>query len=89
MEKLIDWFIKNHVAANFAMLIILVLGFTTWGTLKKEIFPETSIDTIAISVPYPNATPTEVESGIIVPIEEAVQDVEGIDKIRSTAALLT
>jgi multidrug efflux pump subunit AcrB len=38
-----------------------------------------------ISVPYPNATPEEVEKGIIVPIEETIQDIEGIDRIRSTA----
>ncbi|MDC0263270.1 efflux RND transporter permease subunit, partial [Verrucomicrobiales bacterium] len=75
----------NHVAANFVMAMILLLGFMTWGKLKKEIFPETSIDAIMISVPYPNATPEEVEKGIIVPIEETIQDIEGIDRIRSTA----
>lgn len=86
MDKLIDWFIRNHVAANFLMAIVVVLGFMTWGKLKKEIFPETSIDTILVTVPYPNATPSEVESGIIVPIEEAIQDVNGIERIRSTAS---
>ncbi len=82
---LIHWFTHNHVAANFVMAMILLLGFMTWGKLKKEIFPETSIDAIMISVPYPNATPEEVEKGIIVPIEETIQDIEGIDRIRSTA----
>ncbi len=86
MEGAINWFSKNHVAANFLMLIVLVLGLQTWGKLKKEIFPETAIDMISIQVPYPNATPEEVEKGIVVPIEEAIQDVNGIERIRSTAA---
>ncbi|MDB4662731.1 efflux RND transporter permease subunit [Verrucomicrobiales bacterium] len=86
MNGAINWFSRNHVAANFLMLIVVVLGLQTWGKLKKEIFPETSIDMISIQVPYPNATPEEVEKGIIVPIEEAIQDVDGVDRIRSTAA---
>ena len=86
MEKLIYWFSRNHVAANFLMVIILLMGITTWGKLKKEIFPETAIDAVAITVPFPNASPEEVEKGIILPIEEAIADVEGVERITSTAA---
>jgi len=82
---IIYWFSRNHVAANFLMALIVVVGFGTWPTIKKEIFPEVSIDAVNISVPYPNATPDEVEKGIIIPIEEAIQDVDGIDVIRSVA----
>ncbi|MBL9154342.1 MAG: efflux RND transporter permease subunit [Verrucomicrobiales bacterium] len=86
MEKAIYWFTRNHVAGNFLMVIIMALGVKTWFGLKKEIFPETSIDTIAVRVPYPNATPEEVEKGVVVPIEESIQDLSGIDRIRSTSA---
>ena len=86
MQKAIHWFTENHVAANFLMVIILVMGVITWPKLKKEIFPEVSIDAINVQVPYPNATPDEVEKGIVVPIEEAIQDLDGIDRIKSTAA---
>ncbi len=82
---IIYWFSRNHVAANFLMLLIVVIGFGTWPKIKKEIFPEISVDAISIAVPFPNATPTEVEKGIIIPIEEAIQDVDGIDVIRSSA----
>ncbi len=86
MENIIYWFAKNHVAANFMMAIILVMGFSTWGKLKKEIFPETAIDAVLINVPFPNASPEEVEKGIVLPIEEAIEDLEGIERITSTAA---
>ena len=68
------------------MLVILIMGLLTWMRLKKEIFPETAIDAIAISVPYPNASPEETETGVCIPIEEAIQDVDGIDRVTSTAA---
>lgn len=85
-KGIIYWFSRNHVAGNFLMLLVLVIGLMTWPKLKKEIFPETSIDALHIAVPYPNATPEEVEKGIIVPIEEAIQDIDGIDTIRSVAS---
>jgi len=86
MRALIHWFSRNHVAGNFVMLAVMLLGFATWFKLRKEIFPETAIDAFTISVPYPNASPDEVETGVILPIEEAIQDVDGIDRVRSTAA---
>ncbi len=86
MRNLIRWFSRNNVSANFIMAAILIAGITTWFKLKKEIFPETSTDVVSVSVPYPGATPEEVEKGICIPIEEAIRDVEGIDIMRSTAA---
>lgn len=85
MKALIYWFTRNHVAANFLMVIILMAGTGTWFRLKKEIFPETAIDAVTISVPYPNATPAEVEKGVILPIEEAIEGIDGIKRTTSTS----
>ncbi|MEM9237001.1 MAG: efflux RND transporter permease subunit [Verrucomicrobiota bacterium] len=86
MEAAIRWFSKNHVAGNFLMLAVLLAGFTSWFSLRKEIFPELAIDAVLVTVPYPNATPEEVERGVNVPVEEAISDLAGIKKLRSTAA---
>ena len=86
MEKTIKWFSENHVAANFLMCAVLIAGFTTWFQLRKEVFPEIAFDAVTISVPYPNATPDEVNNGVIIPIEEAIADVEGMKKVTSTAS---
>ncbi len=85
MGGLIHWFSRNHVAANFIMGAILIAGVATWMGLKKEIFPETETDVVAVRVPYPGASPEEVEKGICIPIEEAIQDLEGIESLKSTA----
>ena len=85
MEKAIKWFSGNHVAANFLMAAVLIAGFAAWFQLRKEVFPETSFDAVIITVPYPNATPEEVVNGVIIPIEEAITDVEGIKEVTSTA----
>ncbi len=86
MEKLIKWFSGNHVAANFLMAAVLIAGFAAWFQVRKEVFPEIAFDGVVVSVPYPNATPEEVTSGVIIPIEEAIADVDGIKRVRSTAS---
>ena len=52
---------------------------------RKKSFPETSVDWVTISVPYPGAAPEEVERGIVVPIEEEIQDLDGIKRIQANA----
>jgi len=86
MGKIIKWFSENHVSANFLMLVVLLAGFTTWFKLKKEIFPETALDAVIIQVPYPNATAEEVESGIVLKLEDAISDLDGIKRYSSTSS---
>ena len=81
----IAWMAGNSVAANLVMLFLLIGGFY-WGTqIKQEVFPEFTMDTVVISVVYPGASPEEVEQSIVLPIEEAIQSVDGILEITSVA----
>lgn len=79
------WMAGNTVAANLLMAVFLVGGLFMAFNIKQEVFPEFSLDTVSVSVAYPGASPEEVESGIILAVEEAVRDIEGIDEITSTA----
>ena len=81
----IRWMAGNSVAANLMMLFLLVGGLI-WGTqIKQEIFPEFTLDQVVVSVIYPGASPEEVAEGIVLPIEEAIQNVDGIKEIVSIA----
>jgi len=84
-ESLISWFARNSVAANLLMFILLVGGLYTVFTIKKEIQPKIETNFITISVPFLGATPLDVEEGVVIKIEEAIQDIEGIKEIVSTA----
>ncbi|MBK8976168.1 MAG: efflux RND transporter permease subunit [Planctomycetes bacterium] len=94
MSGMVAWFARNHVAANLLMLLIAFAGLVKLGLLsgfahpliKREVFPEFATDTIAITVAYPGASPEEVENGICIRIEEEVASLEGVDRVRSTAA---
>jgi multidrug efflux pump subunit AcrB len=83
MKNLIFYWARNRVAANFLMVALIIGGLYTWIRLKKEIFPEISSNFISVQTPYPNATPEEVEKGVCVPIEEAIQELDGIERLTS------
>ena len=86
MRGPIAWFAKNSVAANLLMVVILTGGLLTTVSSKPEVFPEFSLDMITVSVPYLGAAPEEVEEAVCVRIEEALQGIEGIKRITSTAS---
>ncbi len=67
------------------MILLLLAGLTTWFKLKKEIFPETALDAVLVQVPFPNATPEDVEEGILLPLEDAIADVDGVERYTSSA----
>ncbi len=82
---IIAWFARNPVAANLLMAGIFFLGTLSALSIKKEFFPEFSLNVIVIRVPYLGAAPQEVEEGVCIKVEEAIQDLVGIKRIRSRA----
>ena len=77
---------QNSVAANLLMVSILFIGIIAINKqLIYEIFPSTDSDIVTIRVPYRGATPHEVEKGVLLRIEEAIQDIVGIVEIQSVA----
>ena len=71
------------MAANLLMFFVCALGLLAIFSLKKESMPAFTPEEIEISVPYPGAGPEEVELGIVIKIEEALNSIQGIKEIRS------
>ena len=86
MRGMIDWFARNSVAANLMMAFILVSGALATTNVREESFPEIELDRINVEVPYLGAAPEEVEEAVNVRIEEAIQGIDGIKQIQSTAS---
>ena len=86
MRRPVVWMARNHVAANLLMVFLLLTGLLGIVGMKKETFPEFSLDQVQILVPYLGATPEDVERGVCARIEERLSGLEGIRSIRSTAA---
>ena len=81
---IVAWFASNPVAANLLMLLILVSGFFTLSSLRTETFPSFPPEQVSISVTVNGGGIEDIEEGVVLKIEEALEGVQGIDTIRST-----
>ena len=82
---MISFFAKHPTAANLLMLIILVAGVASLPNLKRETFPEIQSNKIQVSVFYPGASTKEVEQALCLPMEQAVDGLNDVEKISCEA----
>jgi multidrug efflux pump subunit AcrB len=85
---MIAFFARNGVAANLLLVAIVLAGVHALAARKipLEVFPTFESRNIAITVAYRGATPEEVEETVVIRIEEAIADVEGIKEMVGAAS---
>ncbi len=86
MNQFLGYFVGNRVFANILTIVILVSGLISVMLMRREMFPEFSLDMITVQIFYPGADPEEVEEGICRKIEEALDTVEGIKRYTTVAS---
>ncbi|MGB0661886.1 MAG: efflux RND transporter permease subunit [Mangrovicoccus sp.] len=83
MHALTGWFIRNPVAANLLMALILFLGVVTLFSIRIEGFPRVPPESVEISVAYPGATAAQVDELVTQKIERSLEGVRGVRSITS------
>ena len=83
MESLIRWWVRNPVAANLLMLIIITAGWLGLRDIEKEAFPSVQPDIVQVEVIWPGASPKEVEQQVIQRVEEALKNVSNVYRVTS------
>lgn len=84
MERIIVFFAKKTMLVNIIVMAILFVGGYYYFNLRKESIPSTDLDKMLIAVTYPGATPLDVEQNAVIPIEEELQGISGIDEYETT-----
>ncbi|MDP1930566.1 MAG: efflux RND transporter permease subunit [Gammaproteobacteria bacterium] len=85
MKTVIYWFIDNPIASNLLMMVFIVAGTISFLNLRQEEFPSIETGTIQINIAYPGAAPEEAEKAVCLPLEEALETVENVERMTSTA----
>ncbi|MGS2744655.1 efflux RND transporter permease subunit [Halomonas sp. LS-001] len=80
------WMVDHGVAPNLLMIILIAGGLLASLSIKKELFPNFEMEVVNVSISYPGATPEDIEQSILLPVEAALADVEGIDELTATAS---
>lgn len=78
---IIAWFARNSVAANLLMVAIILLGLYSASTIRKQMFPLAETTWLNVSVMYRGAAPQEVEETITLKLEEALAQVQGLERV--------
>lgn len=77
--------VKNPVVTTVVMLALVVFGLLALVLLQTDEFPEVNPPIVTVTVPYPGASPENVEREIIDRLEEAISSISGVKKMDSTA----
>ncbi|MFC1517720.1 efflux RND transporter permease subunit [Candidatus Margulisiibacteriota bacterium] len=85
MRKLIEFFLRRKLLVNLLVVIVVISGLFSFSTIRREALPNVDIREVLISTIYPGASPKDVELNVTIPIEDALQDVEGIDQLTSAS----
>ena len=85
MRKLIEYFIRYHVAVNVFLIAFFVFGVIGAFSLKSSFFPLTESKIINVAITYPGASPQEIEEGIVLQIEDNLKGLKGIDRVTSVS----
>jgi hydrophobic/amphiphilic exporter-1 (mainly G- bacteria), HAE1 family len=82
---MIRYFAGHPTAANLLMLLLIAAGLMALPTLRRETFPDFSVDVVEVRVVYPGASAEEVEEAICQRIEDAVDRLTNVDEVRCEA----
>lgn len=85
MNGVIAFFVRYRVWTNVVMFSIILFGLLFLAGMKFSFFPETRPDFLTVQVAYPGASPEEVEEGVVLKIEEALDGLEGVDRVTSVS----
>ena len=79
-------FIKRPVLSTVISIVIVLLGFIGLATLPVEQYPDIAPPTVVVFTSYPGADAETVKNSVLVPLEESINGVEGMDYISSSAS---
>jgi hydrophobe/amphiphile efflux-1 (HAE1) family protein len=85
VQKLAEICIRRPVFASMIILSLVVVGAASYGQLGVDRFPPVDLPTVMVRASLPGAAPEEMESEVGIPLEEAVNTVQGISELRTIA----
>jgi HAE1 family hydrophobic/amphiphilic exporter-1 len=80
-----DFAIRRPVITVVSMLALVVFGLFSLALLQTDEFPDVAVPLVVVAVPYPGASPDQVEREIVDPLEEGISGISGVKKVTSNS----
>lgn len=78
--------ISHRVAVFVLMFAIGVFGIYSYLTLPRESTPDIKVPLVTVAVPWPEASPGDVENSITIPLERELKNLKGLTDLSSTSS---
>lgn len=85
MKGVLRFFVERPLMVNLLSIFFMAIGVFAIYDINREAFPNVNLDKISINIPYPGASPEEIERLVITPIEQELKALSGIDTMNSIA----
>lgn len=86
MKQVIAFFMQNQLLVYLGMILIFIVGVFSATNMNTSFFPSQDEKFIVINATYPGASPSEIEEGITLKVEDNLKGVSGIDRVTSTSS---
>ena len=77
--------IKRPVFTTMVTLGLIALGILGFKRLGTDLYPDVTMPFVTIVVPYPGASPADIERQVLKPIEDSVVAINGVDRVNGIA----
>lgn len=85
MKSVFRFFVERALMVNLISVFLMAVGIYAIFDINREAFPNVNLDKIRIDIPYPGASPSEIERLVIIPVEQELKALDGIDSMNSIA----
>ncbi|MGI2327541.1 efflux RND transporter permease subunit [Planococcus sp. YIM B11945] len=85
MKKIIDFSLRNKFAIWILTIMVVVAGLYAGLTMKQESIPNITIPAITVVTTYPGAAPDEIAEELTVPLEQRIQNLNGVELVTSSS----
>lgn len=79
------WLVAHPVSVAVSLLLVAFLGSVATLRLPIQLTPDLADPAVSLSVAWPGAAPDEIESEILKPLEEVLNDIPGLERLESSA----
>ncbi len=81
-----EFCVRRPVSATMLVMSLVVLGTFSFRGLGVDLFPRADPATVSVSLSLPGASPDEMSTSVVEPMEQAISGVSGIDEIQARIA---
>src|SRR5690349_267082 len=83
MRAIVEYFVRRHFLVNVMVAAVVMIGVWTAMHSQREGFPAITLNQLIVTAQLPGASAAEVEREVAIPIEEAIAELDGVDKYHS------